>query len=737
MTDATGAQQMRANLSDLQTNSLRRVTVLTGVIGYVWLMLTMWRGDSLELPSAAWLGSATLTLAAVVVYVLAGRSEKTAAAVLVSSTLVATLGAVLSLNHVVVSCLFLVPISFASLLVGRWPTVVTTGLSVALIIVTASWRHGLGVLDIDVLLPVGVMILTAALALESAQNLYSALAWVWSGYEAAHRNQLEARAGQAELRRTLKALDEATYRLERTNYMLEVARDQAEEARRLKQSFAQTISHELRTPLNLIVSFTELMMEGPLHYGGPLPTPYARDLGTVHRNAKRLQSLINDVLDLARIEAAQLALVPALCNPADIVREATGGIRGLAEARGLSLTVDVSEELPLLWVDSGRITQVLANLLINAVRFTERGGISVKVRSLGGELVFSVTDTGVGIPSDKLSRIFEEFEQAETGTKRIYGGAGLGLAISRNLIELHGGRIWVESEVGVGSTFSFALPISEAEPAEGPSAGRLRAVGRAHVARETPILLVVTRSQTAALLLSRYVRGCRTAVASDLVAAVQLAKQLLPQVILLDAAQFELSPEALAELAEAWDMPATPFLACHLPGEEPLRRQMDVDGYLIKPVTRDSVADILRRLGKDIDRVLVVDDDRDFVRLMTRFLEDPVRRYQVRKAHSGDEAMQQARLWSPDLVLLDLALPGMDGRAVAVQLGQLNKPPRVVIVSAQEEMANLARLPGEMLSVIQTGLSPAMVVAWVQHMMDAVTFGPALMRQTGAEDQQA
>ncbi|MBC7239137.1 MAG: hypothetical protein H5T71_03435, partial [Chloroflexi bacterium] len=257
----------------------------------------------------------------------------------------------------------------------------------------------------------------------------------------------------------------------------------------MKQQFAQTISHELRTPLNLIISFTELMIQTPEYYEAPLPPKYARDLGIIYRNARHLQSLINDVLDLARIEAAQMALITEETDLSALTYEAVNTVRSLVESRGLALHTNIPPALPRLRVDPRRIRQVLFNLLSNAVRFTEKGSITVTVMQQDNEIVFAIRDTGIGIADEDKTRIFEEFRQADSGTHRRYGGAGLGLAISKRFVELHGGRIWVESQVGQGSTFYFTLPITQDLPLEEQMA-RTRAPQAlpGHHAAETPIL---------------------------------------------------------------------------------------------------------------------------------------------------------------------------------------------------------------------------------------------------------
>ncbi|MDI7278123.1 MAG: ATP-binding protein, partial [Anaerolineae bacterium] len=464
MQTALDASALRTNLTELRANSLRVLALFVGLVGYAWLVPLLWPNTGRNAPLAAWGGSIALLLATTLCYLLSKQPPRLASSVLIGGVLIAISCAVLAFREYMLAALFVLPIAFAGVLLGHGGVFLIASLAAALSALVGTRGLGLRFYSVGVILPMGTILLAAIASWLSAHNLYIALEWAWRGYEQAHRNEREARQGQAELRRALKALDEATYRLERANYMLSVARDQAEEARRLKQQFAQTISHELRTPLNLIVGFTELMAESPEYYGGQLPPAYVRDMGIVHRNACHLQTLVNDVLDLARIEAAQMGILPEETSPGALAEEAVNVARSLVESRGLALQLQIEPGLPQLWLDPTRIRQVLFNLLNNAARFTEQGTITVSVRRQGDEVVFSVADTGVGIAPEDLPRVFEEFQQLNGTTRRRHGGAGLGLAISKRFVQLHGGRIWVESQPGQGSTFYFGLPIRRSEP---------------------------------------------------------------------------------------------------------------------------------------------------------------------------------------------------------------------------------------------------------------------------------
>ncbi len=706
------------NLANLREQSLTAIALPSGMAGYVWLLgLVLRAASSSAVAGREWLGAALLTIAPTLAYALKGRRLPAASHALAWGILAGVACAVRSYPSPAAAYLLVLPVIFASVLLGQLGFV-----AVAVASVLFALRQGIpaqGSVALDPLLPAATIAAVTAASWLAARNLYTALDWTHRGYEQARQNEQVARRGQAELRRALKALDEATYRLERANYMLVIAHDQAEEARRLKQLFAQTISHELRTPLNLVVSFAELMLESPEHYGGPLPPSYLRDLSIVQRNARHLQGLVGDVLDLARIEAAQMSLLPEETDPAALVRETVATARSLLEARGLSLQTDVEPGLPSLWVDPRRIRQVLYNLLNNAARFTEQGSVTVRAHAAEGEVIFAVADTGVGIAAEDIPHIFEDFKQLDQGTRRRHEGAGLGLAISRRFVELHRGRIWVESHVGRGSTFHFALPTGR--PSAEAAAGVIAPERAPGPPREGPVLLAVTRSPSAAGLLTRYLHGYRTVVARDLEQASQAARQLIPQAVVVDTAGEALDNGQLQALGQAWGLPNSPFIACPLPGEEPLRRRLDVDGYLIKPVSRPGLWDTLRQFGERIDSILVVDDDRDFLLLMARLLEDnPVRRYQVESAFSGGQALEVLQRRPIDLVLLDLGLPDMDGFALVerIRANPAWRTMPIVVVSGQEEMDNLQSLRGPLIIARREGLRPGEVVQWMQKVLD-------------------
>ena len=244
--------------------------------------------------------------------------------------------------------------------------------------------------------------------------------------------------------------------LEQSKSVSDEARRRAEAANIAKSRFLAQMSHELRTPLNAILGYTELILD---NIYGETPQKMRGVLERVQRNGKHLLGLINDVLDLSKIEAGQLTLALADYSLKDVVHSVFAAVESLANEKKLALRVEMPNNLPVGRGDERRLTQVLLNLVGNAIKFTDQGEVAVKASALNGAYTLSVCDTGPGIPPDDQAKIFEEFQQADSSATKKKGGTGLGLSIARRIVELHGGRIWVESEVGNGATFSISLPV--------------------------------------------------------------------------------------------------------------------------------------------------------------------------------------------------------------------------------------------------------------------------------------
>src|SRR6266480_3692769 len=253
--------------------------------------------------------------------------------------------------------------------------------------------------------------------------------------------------------RELRRLDEeqrvAAEALHRLN-------DRLSQASRAKSEFLANMSHELRTPLNAILGFTELMLD---ELYGEVPPGLREPLTDIQTNGRHLLRLINDVLDLSKIEAGRLELGGGQYSVQEIVDVVHTSLRSLAIEKGLAFTATAPADIPPARGDGRRLTQCLMNLAGNALKFTRHGRVEIDVRLDGESLMYRVSDTGIGIPKDEVENVFAEFRQVDAAITREYGGTGLGLSITKRLVELHGGRIWVESELGKGSTFFFTVPL--------------------------------------------------------------------------------------------------------------------------------------------------------------------------------------------------------------------------------------------------------------------------------------
>jgi len=227
-------------------------------------------------------------------------------------------------------------------------------------------------------------------------------------------------------------------------------------ASKAKSEFLANMSHELRTPMNAILGFTEMLIDGLY---GAVPEDLQEPLTDIQLNGRHLLRLINDVLDLSKIEAGRMELALSDYSVREVVDIVHVSLRSLAAEKGLAFDVSVPDDLPIAYGDNGRLTQCLMNLAGNAIKFTREGRVEIGVELAGPDLVFRVTDTGIGIPREELANVFTEFRQLDTTVTREFSGTGLGLSITRKFVEMHGGRIWVESEFGNGSSFLFSVPL--------------------------------------------------------------------------------------------------------------------------------------------------------------------------------------------------------------------------------------------------------------------------------------
>ena len=546
----------------------------------------------------------------------------------------------------------------------------------------------------------------------------------WLGdYFTRTRDFLEqARSRRAELEKANEDLARANEQLALASQRMAALRLIAEQADKSRAAFVANVSHEFRTPLNIIIGMVDMMVEAPEVYDEAIPQSVLRHLHIVYRNCRHLADMVDDVLDLTQIEAGKLAIRREWSELGEIVNSAVAVVRPMAEEKSLRLDISVTDHLPTVYCDATRVRQVILNLLSNAARLTEDGGITVSVCQREGHGVVSVTDTGPGIAEEDVDLIFEPFFHTSRQIWHQDAGTGLGLSISRELVELHHGRMWVESELGVGTTFFIDLPIAQPlAHAAGPGrwiredwvwreqAFRTDQVGIADRALR-PRIIVCDDTGEAFELLARHTDDDVVLLETESLSEAAAALEIRPAQALVVAAP---SPqEALHLLEEATLMvPDTPIVGCCLPPR--MRRVLEsgaVD-YLVKPVTRVRLGEVIAAVGRPISRVLIVEDEADARELLSLFVSSYDPAMEVLMAASGREALALAREGDVDLVLLDLVLSDVDGWQV---------------LAGMREDARLREIPTVVISGQDQVLGPPKSGALIAGMGEGIPFGKVL-----------
>jgi signal transduction histidine kinase/CheY-like chemotaxis protein len=536
------------------------------------------------------------------------------------------------------------------------------------------WAHDARVLLTTLSMPLTLLWATAVVTWLSSRNLYTVLSWALSSQARAWETASEARQRREQLRSTVDSLRTTHELLERSTRELDLSRREAESAKQLKVEFAANISHELRTPLNIILGFTEIMSRSPEVYGDmQWPPLLRRDVLEIRRNARYLSEFVDDILDLARMDALRMPIHREATHIGQVIHEAVDIVQRLLENRPVQLLLDVPEHLPEVQIDRTRIRQVLINLLTNACRFTEQGHITVRAVEQDEAVQVSVADTGAGIPSDKLEHIFDEFSQAGLWKRPEGSGKGLGLAIAKQLVALHWGRIWVESALEQGSTFSFTLPLAEGEALRLIRSGERRPP----VSRELPQLVMLDEDELSTTYLRRHLDGYDIRQAAHAGEARALVERLHPQAVLVNLPPHSgLGRDLLDALALP---PGVPAIGCSLPSRAWLLKDERFAACLIKPVSSAELMRLVQRLAPAGD-VLVVDDDRGFVQFVERSFQARGWGERLQRAYDGQAALAKMRQAPPALALLDLILPEMDGFQVAEAMRSDESLMRVPVV---------------------------------------------------------
>jgi two-component system, NtrC family, sensor kinase len=486
---------------------------------------------------------------------------------------------------------------------------------------------------------------------------------------------------------------------ERTREVEEKSR-QLEMASQHKSQFLASMSHELRTPLNAIIGLTEMMVSNAARFG---TEKAAEPLRRVQRAGTHLLGLINQVLDLSKIEAGKLELSPDWVNLAPLINEVVDTGRSLAEQNNNRLVVKCQENLGSLTVDPMRLRQILLNLLSNACKFTKQGEVTLLARKVidqGNWIEFAVSDTGIGMTPEQQAKLFEEFTQADSSTARQYGGTGLGLAITRKLARMMGGDVTLTSEAGKGSTFTVRLPASTEVSAGDPiSSDRGRAT-------RADCILVIDDDATARELISDHLKaeGLSVVTAAGGMEGLKLAKELQPTAITLDVMMPDLDGwSVLAALRQNPELADIPVIMVTIVDEHRRGIALGAAGYLTKPIDRERLHRLIRRFQAPTPptHVLMVEDDALQRERMLGWLERP--QWIVREAADGREALNILREEKPDVILLDLMMPEMDGFEVVAALqknADWQEIPVIVITSLDLNAKDRERLNSGVQSVL-------------------------------------
>lgn len=496
---------------------------------------------------------------------------------------------------------------------------------------------------------------------------------------------------------------------------LRAAKESAETANKAKSTFLANMSHELRTPMNAIIGYSEMLMEELEDAGQADLLP---DLEKIRAAGKHLLALINDVLDLSKIEAGKMTLHLEGFDVRNLVGEVESTVAPLVQRNQNTLQIDYDGEPGAMTADLTKVRQTLFNLLSNACKFTEKGRIHLQVKRFtdGGKewIEFSVTDSGIGMTEEQQARLFQEFTQADSSTTRKYGGTGLGLAISKRFCEMMGGSIGVSSKPGNGSTFHFRLPAEVEAPAEEAASEQAtpkETISETTMDRFNTRVLVVDDDPDVRELMKRILEkaGYSVETAVDGAEAMELARKVKPGLITLDVMMADLDGwTVLSRLKADPELSDIPVVMLTMVDDRNVAFALGADEYLTKPVDRHRLLGVLRRFLPSRDAVvMVVEDDPPTREMLQRMLERESAR--VWTAENGRRALDKLAASArelPALILLDLMMPEMDGFTFLEKLDE--KPewagiPVIVLTAKDLTEEEKARLKKRTQSIFEKG----------------------------------
>ncbi|MBI2758361.1 MAG: GAF domain-containing protein [Chloroflexi bacterium] len=444
---------------------------------------------------------------------------------------------------------------------------------------------------------------------------------------------------------------------------------------RLKSQFLANMSHELRTPLNSIIGFSRVILKG---IDGPVTDVQQQDLTAIYNSGQHLLGLINDVLDLAKIEAGKMELAFDEVNISDLINSVASTTSGLIKDKSIKFIKNVQQDLPTVRADAIRVRQIMINLISNAAKFTDAGDIVLDAHLQSGpagrpEILISVTDTGPGISPEDQLKLFQAFSQVDDSPTRKTGGSGLGLSISQQLVQMHGGQIGVHSAVGKGSTFYFTLPVHRTKD-QTPQFGTAK------------VILAVDDDPQVIALYERYLQpqGYQVIPVTDPTKAKTRAKELKPYAITLDIMMPGVDGwSVLADLKSDSETHEIPVVICSIIEEQERGFSLGAADYLLKPILEEDLLGALNRLNSDgsIHEVLIIDDDPNSLRLMEKIFKDQGQ-YKTIIAEGGRQGWESISAHVPQAVILDLFMPEMDGFSILEKMrdnARLRDVPVIVV----------------------------------------------------------
>ncbi|HEX3987038.1 MAG TPA: ATP-binding protein [Acidobacteriaceae bacterium] len=467
----------------------------------------------------------------------------------------------------------------------------------------------------------------------------------------------ELRARQEDLELLNRELEDTNRGVVALYAELDERADYLRRASELKTKFLSNVSHEFRTPLNSIISLARLLMD---RMDGDLTPEQIKQLGFIESSARDLQELVNDLLDLAKVEAGKIRIRPKQFEIHELFSALKGMLKPLlADNTSVELVFADASTLPRLYTDEGKVSQILRNLVSNALKFTPSGDVRVSAEPAGEHMIlFSVADTGIGIPPEHHEDIFREFSQVENPLQERHRGTGLGLPLCRNLSLLLGGKLWLESEPGKGSTFYVALPsVYVGEAVDSPEADNLPAPDF----HRAPVLILEDNPDTARIV-ENYLRNTefQPILASSVAQAEVWTARHSPAAVVSDVYLGEdTSWGFLGRLRERF--PALPMIATSIYEESRRAAERGISLFLPKPLDRDTLLRELRRLtARGGTRRLLLVDDNDVSRYILReLLNQPW--LLLEEARNGREALAAIASSQPDALILDLLMPDVGG----------------------------------------------------------------------------